>query len=135
MGTMVVMAEHNKRSKGRRNYRANGEALSDFRDQAHLTLEDLEAASGVSYTTISRIENGRIISPRWSTLKQIANALGVEVDALVIYRTGSAGPKLPGGARTEEHLDAVLDHEAEVRERQKAGETEGEGNGPGGGRT
>ncbi len=132
MGTMTVMTEHGKRSKGRRNYRANGETLSDLRDQAHLTLEQLEAASGVSYTTISRIENGRIISPRWGTLRQIANALGVDVDVLVIYRTGSASPKLPGGAKTEEHLDAVLDHEAEVRERQK---NEGEGNGPGGGRT
>lgn len=40
-------------------------------------------------------------------------------------------PRLPGGAKTEEHLDAVLDHEEESRQRRDAKKSNGEGNGPG----
>lgn len=82
---MPTMTAQRKRGKGQRNYRADGEMLRHYRGRAHLTLEELEEASGVSYTTISRIENGAIVSPRWNTLRPLAKALGVEVDELVVH--------------------------------------------------
>ncbi len=105
-----------------RDYRADARALRNLRARAKLTLKQLAGKSGINYTTINRIEQGHNRSPHWPTLEDIAGALGVEVEEIVIFEDER---QLPGGARTEEHLDAVLDHEAELRE----------GNGPGGGNT
>lgn len=132
---MLLMSDKaNNGQKFARDYRANTRALRRLRARAKLTLKQLADKSGINYTTINRIEQGHNRSPHWPTLEDLASALGVEVEEIVIF-DDEAEAQLPGGARTEEHLDAVLDHEAEVRERQKAGETEREGNGPGGSRT
>ena len=105
------MGEQRPRSRGKRNYRADGEMLRYYRDAAHLTLEELEAAAGVSYTTISRIETGRIVSPRWGTLKPLANALGVDVDSLVIRETPvRSRPDVPEEpAQTQENERKIAD--------------------------
>lgn len=66
-------------------YKANGRALKSYRERVQLTLKGLESASGISYTQISRIENGYSKSPRWETLRCLADALGRDVDDLVIY--------------------------------------------------
>lgn len=119
--------------RGKRNYRADGEALRYYRDVAHLTLEELEKAAGVSYTTISRIETGKIVSPRWPTLRQLANALGVKVESIVIHdapaslRPGGATPRPdvpeePGAtAENEARMDDVR-QDKERRDRETRGE-------------
>ncbi|MDG2234265.1 MAG: helix-turn-helix transcriptional regulator, partial [Ilumatobacter sp.] len=45
------------------------------RETLGLSMRDLAALAGVSYPTISRIENGHE-DPRWDTLTKIAAALG-----------------------------------------------------------
>lgn len=84
--TVVVKDKgNNGRGKGRKTYRADGDALRYYRDRAHLTLYELDDKSGVSYTQISRIENGESESPRWKTIRLLADALSVEMDDLLIY--------------------------------------------------
>jgi transcriptional regulator with XRE-family HTH domain len=68
-----------------RPWRANGPAIRYYRARAHLTLKQVAEITGVSFTTISRIETGAVQSPRFSTMEAIADALGVEVDQLLIY--------------------------------------------------
>lgn len=129
---MLAMNDRpNNSQRFARDYRANTRALRKLRARAKLTLKQLAARSGINYTTINRIEQGHNRSPHWPTLEDIAGALGVEVEEIVIF-DDEEEPRLPGGAKTEEHLDAVLDHEAELRKR-RAGEIGEEGNGPGGG--
>jgi transcriptional regulator with XRE-family HTH domain len=84
---MLVMSGHADRPRRSiyKSYRADGPALKRIRERAHLTLHELEEKSGVSFTTISRIENGKSKSPQFRTLRSLADALGVSVDALVIY--------------------------------------------------
>ncbi|MDF7663475.1 helix-turn-helix transcriptional regulator [Bifidobacterium sp. ESL0763] len=50
-------------------------ALMQARESAGLTQEDLAEESGVSRTTINRIEKGRI-SPSFRTLGTLAEAMG-----------------------------------------------------------
>ena len=45
------------------------------RETLGLSMRDLAALAGVSYPTISRIENGHE-DPRWDTLTKLAAALG-----------------------------------------------------------
>jgi len=52
--------------------------LKQLREEAVLTVHELAEASGVSDDTISKIETGQRIA-RPSTLRKLANALGVEV--------------------------------------------------------
>jgi DNA-binding XRE family transcriptional regulator len=51
------------------------------RSRAGMTLMELEAASGVGASTISKIERG-VSQPQAATLRKLADALGVEVDEL-----------------------------------------------------
>lgn len=106
-----------------------GQKVRELRRAQALTQEELSDMSGVHGTTISDLERGAGRASARTT-RRLAKALGVEVRELT---SGGTGPQLPGGAKTEEHLDAVLDHEAELRERQEAREREGSG--PGGGAT
>lgn len=43
-----------------------------------LTQEQLEAASGVSQAAISSIERGLVSDPSWSTVGDLAKALGLD---------------------------------------------------------
>jgi transcriptional regulator with XRE-family HTH domain len=49
------------------------------RAEAGMTLMELEAASGVGASTISKIERG-VTQPQVGTLRKLAQALGVEVE-------------------------------------------------------
>ncbi len=51
------------------------------RSKAGMTLMELEAASGVGASTISKIERG-VTQPQATTLHKLADALGVEVSEL-----------------------------------------------------
>jgi transcriptional regulator with XRE-family HTH domain len=55
-----------------------------------LTLRELEAASGVSYATVWRLESGRATEARPSTIRKLAEALGVEPEELVRSEERSA---------------------------------------------
>ena len=59
---------------------AFGGLLRKLRLQARMTQEQLEARSGVSVSTIRRLENGKITEPRLATVKLLADALPITPD-------------------------------------------------------
>lgn len=48
-----------------------------------ISLYKLSADSGVAYSTLHDIVNGKAKSPRIDTLTKIANALGVKIENLI----------------------------------------------------
>lgn len=56
--------------------------LRRLREKRFLTQAELATMTGLTVTTISRIETGAH-KPRFGTLKKLANALGVEPEKLV----------------------------------------------------
>ena len=60
------------------------EALREFRKQALLTQEELAQKCGIGVTAISRIENGHNV-PRFSTIRKLASALGIDPRDLSAY--------------------------------------------------
>jgi len=59
------------------------EKLKEERRRAALTQGELAERAGVGINTIVRIETGEINEPRVSTLRKLANALGVEARDLL----------------------------------------------------
>ena len=53
----------------------------EARQRAGLTLQQLEARSGIGKSTLNRLENGQT-SPRLEQLERIARALGCRVSDL-----------------------------------------------------
>lgn len=51
------------------------------------TLEDLAFHSGVKYSTVKNLWQGRTKDPSYSTLRAIAHALGVSVEGLEANNT------------------------------------------------
>ena len=113
---MLSMSESRSRKKYERDYYAKGDVVRRLRNRAHMTLDDLEKASGVNYTTINRIERGHNKSPQWKTLKPLAKALGVPVDDLVVYTDDlSEVPDEPGlTEKNEVGLEAARRRKAEL---------------------
>lgn len=60
-----------------------GENLKDERRRAALTQGELAEKAGVGINTIVRIETGEIDEPRVSTLRKLADALGVKTRDLL----------------------------------------------------
>src|ERR671911_139170 len=60
-----------------------GGRLAAIREQRMLTQARLAAEAGVSPTTVSGIESGRISRPHFGTLRKLAGALGVEPGRLL----------------------------------------------------
>jgi transcriptional regulator with XRE-family HTH domain len=116
--------------KFERPYRADRVALRKLRGKAKLTLKGLAAKSGINYTTISRIEKGHNLSPHWSTLEPLAEALEVDVEEIVVFYELKDVPDEPGP--TEENLR----HVEEIRqERRQLREADRESSHESGGRT
>jgi transcriptional regulator with XRE-family HTH domain len=65
-----------------------GRKLVEVRERRMWTQARLAGEAGVSPTTVSGIENGRIGRPHFGTLRKLARALGVEPEELV----SGAGP-------------------------------------------
>jgi transcriptional regulator with XRE-family HTH domain len=109
-----------------------GKRIADLRFKHGFTQIELSQASGVNEITISNVERGRQ-KPSARTLRKLAKTFDMEVREL------TAGtffePQFPGGAKSEEHFDAILDHEDELRERRETQKNEGEEDGPGGSAT
>jgi transcriptional regulator with XRE-family HTH domain len=55
-----------------------GERIRELRRERLLTQEDLAEKSGLNANSIVRIENGTIKEPRFSTVRKLAAALGVD---------------------------------------------------------
>lgn len=101
-----------------------GQRIRDLRKARAITQAGLAGLAEIDPITISNIERGKQ-EPSARTLRKLARALSVEVMELT---SGTHSPSLPGDAKTEEHLDAVLDHEEELRQRRDAKKSNGEGN-------
>lgn len=119
---MLLMSEENRtQNKFDRGYWVNRRAFRRLRNKARLSGKKLEQKSGVSYTTISRIERGHNRSPHWSTLEHLADALGVDVDEIVIYE--DLEPEVNGGeAVTDENRRRADQFIAEEQDRHRAEE-------------
>jgi transcriptional regulator with XRE-family HTH domain len=59
-----------------------GDRLRDLRKRRLLTQEQLAERSGVGIATIVRVERNQV-EPRGSTIRKLAEALGVEPEELV----------------------------------------------------
>lgn len=59
-------------------------SLKEARAKRRLTQEELEAASGVDQSVISRIERGLVTNPEFDTVRKLAKALGIESGQLRI---------------------------------------------------
>lgn len=59
-----------------------GEAIVYYRKQRGMTIEELVAKSGVPKGTLNKITNGITGSPKFETIKAIADALGVSLQEL-----------------------------------------------------
>jgi transcriptional regulator with XRE-family HTH domain len=115
---MLLM--NDKRENGRkfeRPYRADRVALRKLRGKAKLTLKGLAAKADVNYTTISRIEKGHNLSPHWPTLEQLADALGVDVDDVVVYYEIEDVPDEPGlTEENQQRLNEIRQERRDLRE-------------------
>ena len=60
-----------------------GEIIQELRRKNDMTQEELALKSGVSYTTLIKIERGSVQNPTVMTIKKIADALGVTVDIIL----------------------------------------------------
>ena len=60
-----------------------GEELLRLRKEQFLSQRDLAQRAGVSPTTIMHLETGESADPRLSTVRKVAEALGVDPNSLV----------------------------------------------------
>jgi transcriptional regulator with XRE-family HTH domain len=60
-----------------------GEKIQKIRNDKKLTQEELAKKADISYTTLIKIEQGKVENPTIKTLKKIASALEVSVDDLI----------------------------------------------------
>jgi transcriptional regulator with XRE-family HTH domain len=56
--------------------------LKELRAKKRMTQEALARAAGLSLSAVVQLEAGRVPDPRVGTLRKIAKALGVSLDAL-----------------------------------------------------
>jgi transcriptional regulator with XRE-family HTH domain len=61
----------------------NGSTLKKLRQQRLLSQEQLAHMSGLSFTTISRLENNKCAVARGNTITSLARALSVPVLTLI----------------------------------------------------
>jgi len=69
-----------------------GQVVQLARRQAGLTQQSLCQKSGLSYSTLAKIERGAIKSPSIFTIQQIAETLGISLDQLMNGVPGTSQP-------------------------------------------
>ncbi len=77
--------------------KVDAEALRRERMRRALTQKQLAAEAGISYVTVSRMENGSAGPVKPPTLRKLADALGVAPEVLLSWGddgTGEAAKKL-----------------------------------------
>lgn len=67
--------------------------IQQARKKAGQTQQQLCQNSGLSYSTLAKIERGAIKAPSVFTIQQIAHTLGTSIDDLVGFKPASAGGK------------------------------------------
>jgi transcriptional regulator with XRE-family HTH domain len=60
-----------------------GSRIREMRKASGLTQEEVARATDISLTAYSQLERGVTRDPHYSTLRQIAHALGVPVEVLI----------------------------------------------------
>ncbi len=60
-----------------------GQEMKRLRNERFLSQRDLAQRAGVSPTTIMHLETGESADPRLSTVRKVAEALGVDPNTLV----------------------------------------------------
>lgn len=73
---------------GAMNEKSLGLKIGEARRSAGLTQQQLCQKSGLSYSTLAKIERGAIKSPSIFTIQQVAKALETSLDDLVGHETG-----------------------------------------------
>ncbi len=73
-----------------------GKRLQEARLKAGLTQQQLCASSGLSYSTLAKIERGAIKSPSIFTIRSIADTLGLSLDALLGHEVQGAAAVVSG---------------------------------------
>jgi len=66
----------------------DAQALLQAREGRGLTQEQLAAAAGSTFSTISRLERGLVV-PTLSTINKLAQALDVDVEELLTTENGA----------------------------------------------
>lgn len=73
-----------ERREAERNYMISlGQRIREVREQRRLTQKEAAAAAGIATDMISRLENGRYLSPGLRTLFRIASGLGTSISTLL----------------------------------------------------
>jgi len=69
-----------------------GAAIRQVRRSRDLSIEDLAAAAGIHWTSVSRIENGRQ-NPTWDAVAELASALHIEIGDLARLAAEQPAPE------------------------------------------
>jgi len=93
-----------------------GQVLKYWRTQAGRSLRDVEAATGMSATNLSRIERAVVGPPPNFVLDKLATAIGVE--RAVLYK--AAGRLPPGDEEGKRGVIEAIMADPELTEKQKA---------------
>ncbi len=70
-----------------------GKRLQKARQSAGLTQQELCHKSGLSYSTLAKIERGAIKSPSIFTIQKIATTIGIDLDSLISGNTSQIRQK------------------------------------------
>lgn len=73
-----------------------GIAVCKYRERAGLSIRQLAAKSGVSYSYLSRVESGRYDNPGPDVLQGIAQALDIDPAKLLRFIGVKPSTKIPG---------------------------------------
>lgn len=79
-----------------------GERIRALRESAGIEAEELSLAAGLSRTHVHSIEVGWILNPRFETVAEIANLLGVTLEHLA---EGKGQP--PAGSKIKKRFSAM----------------------------
>lgn len=60
-----------------------GRTIKKLREEKSISQKDLAKMAGISYSTLTKIETGVIISPKIEKLILLAKALEVKIDDLI----------------------------------------------------
>ena len=60
-----------------------GEVIQKIRNERKLTQEELAIKADISYTSLAKIERGKVENPTIKTIHKLAKALDVSVDEIL----------------------------------------------------
>ena len=87
------------------NEKGLGLRIGEARRKAHLTQQELCQKTGLSYSTLAKIERGAIKSPSIFTVQQIAEVLGESIDTILGSDSPIAG--IPAKKRSKSGVEFI----------------------------